>query len=457
MKNCLPIQKNKDVEFWWQLTGYHLAAMIDAAGYSAEKQYEVLLFHYHWIVSRYPPLLKHIVPKKSSNEVLWDVKVPRLGPAPDTDGRPKFKSLVAYDGSPLEYSWKWNTTTGEPDIRYSWEAINNASGTAADPLNHDPSLEYMEEVVNVLPATDYTWYRHFLAELYDPDRGVYAKELEQGDPPATTLMHAVEYNKKVSFGLKSYFLTRKLHIGGDPATLQEWDAAIVKLHPGKSHPGRDALMNFFTNSPEGQLMKPNVMGMDDVEPSKSRLKMYFTSRHTSFDSVREIMTMGGLRDLPESSLQDLRSLILAILGLPSDFPENAEITPESTGGSEWSDFEALCEGFIYFFDIAHTSGKPEVKFYLTTRKYGSDDLTIARNLVAWMHAHGRGAYADAYLGMLERLSEHRGLENGKGMHAYISYQCTEKGEPDIKSYISPELYHRARYAVVGNGHAGKTS
>ena len=63
----------------------------------------------------------------------------------------------------------------------------------------------MEKVPNVLLGTDSTWYRHFLAELYDPDRSVYAKELEQGDPPATTLMHAVEYNKNASFGLKSYF------------------------------------------------------------------------------------------------------------------------------------------------------------------------------------------------------------------------------------------------------------
>ena len=226
------------------------------------------------------------------------------------------------------------------------------------------------------------------------------------------------------------------------------DGAIMKLNPGRSHPGRDALMNFLATSPEGQLMKPNVMGMDDVEPSKSRLKMYFTSRHTSFHSVREVMTMGGLRDVSESSLQDLRSLILTVLGLPDDYPEDAEISVESTGANAWPDFDALCEGFIYFFDIAPTSGKPEVKFYLTTRKYGADDLTIARNLMAWLHAHGRGAYADAYLSMLEKLAEHRGLENGKGLHAYISYQCTEKGEPDVKSYISPELYHRARYTAV---------
>lgn len=54
VKNCLPPPIDKDAEFWWRLTGYHLAVMIDAAGYSTEKQYETLLFHYHWIVSKQP-------------------------------------------------------------------------------------------------------------------------------------------------------------------------------------------------------------------------------------------------------------------------------------------------------------------------------------------------------------------------------------------------------------------
>ena len=66
---------------------------------------------------------------------------------------------------------------------------------------------------------------------------------------------------------------------------------------------------------------------------------------------------------------------------------------------------------LRFFDIAQTSGKPEVKFDLITRKYGAENLTIARNLVVWLRAHGRGAYADAYLGMLDKPAEHRDFEN----------------------------------------------
>ncbi|KAH9206690.1 tryptophan dimethylallyltransferase-domain-containing protein [Leptodontidium sp. 2 PMI_412] len=270
--NTLPAPANKDTKFWWGITGYYLAVMIDQAGYSIERQYEVLLFHYQWIV-------------------------PRLGPAPHPDGSPAFKALIAYDGSPSEYSWKWNTSKGEPDIRYLWEAIGPKAGKAANPLNHDPSLGYMEKVTHALPNANFSLYRYFLAQLYDPDR---------------------TYNKKKSFGLKSYFLPRKLFLGGDPATMQEWDAAIRKLNPDGKHPGRDALITFLATSREGRLMKPNVMGMDNVEPDKSRLKMYFTSAHTSFKSVREIMTMDGIRDISEESLLDFHDS--NCLGAPRGLP-----------------------------------------------------------------------------------------------------------------------------------------
>lgn len=82
------------------------------------------------------------------------------------------------------------------------------------------------------------------------------------------------------------------------------------------------------------------------------------------------MTKGELRHNPESSLQDLRSLIIAVLGLPDDFSGDAKISFASTSGNAWPDFEALCEDIIYFFDIAPMNSKAKVKLYLTTRKNG---------------------------------------------------------------------------------------
>lgn len=38
-------------DYWWRVTGPHLAALVSMAGYTTEQQYEALLFYYHWIVS----------------------------------------------------------------------------------------------------------------------------------------------------------------------------------------------------------------------------------------------------------------------------------------------------------------------------------------------------------------------------------------------------------------------
>ncbi|RYP11330.1 hypothetical protein DL764_000148 [Monosporascus ibericus] len=109
------------------------------------------------------------------------------------------------------------------------------------------------------------------------------------------------------------------------------------------------------------------MGMDDVEPSKSRLKMHFASRYTSFKSARVAMTMGGLRDISESSLQDPRPIILAILGLLDDYPGYSEISVESTGGNAWPDFEAYASVSSTSSTSLPRAAIPDVKFYLTTR------------------------------------------------------------------------------------------
>lgn len=53
LSKLLP-SRDIDSDFWWNLTGKHLALLLDAAGYAIERQYEALLFHYHWAVSGPP-------------------------------------------------------------------------------------------------------------------------------------------------------------------------------------------------------------------------------------------------------------------------------------------------------------------------------------------------------------------------------------------------------------------
>lgn len=72
-----------------------------------------------------------------------------------------------------------------------------------------------------------------------------------------------------------------------PRNFAEMDNAIVKVNPGKNYPGRNALMNFLASSPKGQFMSRNVLGIDDVEPSKLRLKICFTTHATPTSTQSE--------------------------------------------------------------------------------------------------------------------------------------------------------------------------
>lgn len=166
---------------------------------------------------------------------------------------------MAHDGSPLEYSWKWNTTTSEPDIRYSWEPFNPGADSIGNPKNHAISLDYMKKVPRVAPDADFTWARYFLAELE-----------KDNDQPALRFLHAVEFNRTKKFGLKSYFLPRayKLLEGGDSETMAEWDAAVMKLDP--TNAGRKTLMDFIASNFEGQVLIPVYVAFQVSEKYRLR-------------------------------------------------------------------------------------------------------------------------------------------------------------------------------------------
>ncbi|KAI2643565.1 dimethylallyl tryptophan synthase GliD1 [Xylaria nigripes] len=412
--------RDADCDYWWKLTGEHLANMLEAAGYDLERRYSAMLFHYHWIV-------------------------PYMGPRPVADGTVKWKSLLGVDGSPIEYSWKWNTPNKEPDVRYTMEPINQFTGTAMDPLNQTASKEMLHRISEIVPTVDLTWYNHFLATLFDHDMSKYAKEAKEGAHFSTTVVHAAEFLPK-GLSIKTYFVPRLLGQTKGQIMLAQWEQSLQKLEAHNA--ARAALNEFLTTNLEGQLLSPFMLAVDNVVPEKSRLKFYFQTPHTSFASVREIMTLGGRRKVSESNLEDLRTLISAITSIPEDFPEDAEVpcAPEYDFSAQdnFVELPILLSGYLYYFDIAPGGSLPNVKFYSPVRRYGRDDLSLANAIVDWMNNHGRAGYGEQFLSMLHSLAQHRRLEDGKGLQTYVSCLFGIDGELDITSYIGPEAFDRAR-------------
>lgn len=94
--------------------------------------------------------------------------------------------------------------------------------------------------------------------------------------------------------------------------------------------------------------------MDDVAPSQARLKLYFQTPHTSFNSVLSFMSLGGLTPLSSQQTADLRSLVAASLG--ANFPDDQEVPYPAAyhpaAEDNFVELPILLAGYLYYFDIA---------------------------------------------------------------------------------------------------------
>lgn len=392
--------------------------MLSEAGYSVHEQYEAMLFHYH-------------------------IVVPRLGPCLPSSGVPKWKSLLTVDGTPIEYSWKWNTAGGMPDVRYTMEPIGAFTGTRIDPLNQQSTKDLLYELGLAMPSLDLTLFHHFSTTFYDSDKEKYFTE--PGAHLATTMSLAFEF-LKTGLSVKAYFAPKKLGHSG-PVKLNVWEDAIRGIAPNNA--SLDKVFDFIKTDAEGLMLQPFMLAIDCVEPSKSRVKLYVQTPHTTFDSVRAIMTMGGAIKGLEGVLADLEDLIQLAAGVERGYPSSREL-PASPGYApaalaNFKDLPILLSGYLYYFDVAPGSSVPDIKFYIPIRRYGRDDLQIARGIMQWMEARGRGRFNDNYMRILQSLSTHRTLESAIGVQTYIS--CAfQKGDLSITTYMGPEAFHPARLA-----------
>ncbi|KAF4595533.1 Aromatic prenyltransferase, DMATS type [Ophiocordyceps camponoti-floridani] len=360
-----------------------------------------------------------------------------MGPRPSIDGHLSCPSVYG-DGIPLEYSWKWNTASTPPDVRYTLESIGPNSRTSLDPLNHDANIDFLEKVKRVEPSTDLSINQHFLNTLFDPDRTKYAfmsRSLH------LTMAATIEFLRSGLF-TKTYFQPPSLDVDNPSiAPMPVWEESLAKLQP--KSPARQAMHDFLQTNPEGKLLRPITLALDNNAAASTRLKLYLTTPHTSFASVREILTLGGAKPTPDDMLEQVRSLISAVACLDGPLSDDEELPMTSqehyTNGDVLRTAPGLTSGFVYYFDIgSEETTTPDVKLYILTRPYGKDDISIGRGLVDWMNRHGRGQYGKQYLDMLEAISPHRNPGKEKGQHIYVSC-IINKDHLNITSYFVPRM------------------
>lgn len=332
-------------------------------------------------------------------------------------------------------------------MRLTIEAINELSGTRFDPLNQSPSLELFQRLAGILPQLDPSWTSHFLSTFYDHDKAKYVQESQSasGMPLRSTMLVCFEFGRNGTTS-KTYLSPRKLGQQGF-APLSEYMSAIQALGPSRA---LDALTDFLSTSPEGPSLKPFMLAVDNIAPSASRLKFYFATPRTSYNSIREVLTLGGRVTNPalESKLRPLHELVKAIMPTPVDLPDDADIppppssaTPSQSQSDSASDMASqrpdFVAGYQYYFDIAPGASLPDIKFYIPIRKQQMNDRVVADGLTDWMRAQGRGGFCDGYVRALEGLAGGKDLNQCHGLHTHICCMVKANGEFEVTSYLAP--------------------
>ncbi|KAJ5088254.1 hypothetical protein N7456_011870 [Penicillium angulare] len=397
-----------DSDFWGSLTGPPLAILLKEAGYSIHQQVEILQFHHHWVV-------------------------PSLGSAPDSNSAAKWQTILNPNGIPLEYAWNWNTSTGKPQIRTSWEPIGSEAGTNLDPLNQSMYGEYLNRLAKVIPNTDLTWSDSLLSSLFSPDKDAYTKPGAL-DKPSTSVVAGMEFTHPGAFRAKGYFVSR---LPGQklPLPLSHWSKALSALNPNNK---RAVLEEFLTTNSEGKGLRPYMAAVDHhAGSSGSRLKWYMKTASTSFRSVREIMTLGGRIPDLDRELDGLYDLIKKLGHLSVDHPEEKETVLPTDESMNFLGIPKTAH-YFYYFDIAAYAELPVVKIYIPLQNYRKNDLDIARTIVDWMEAQGRGSYGENYLRVLQGLADGK-LEECWGYHTFFSFAVKANGKVDVTSYLAPSL------------------
>ncbi|KAI3321860.1 tryptophan dimethylallyltransferase-domain-containing protein [Xylariaceae sp. AK1471] len=389
---------------WCQHVGKALGTLLFNAGYSSDVQYRSL-------------------------EFFTQLVAPNLGafPAVTGDYTQSWHSFMTDDGCPVELSWDWGTSDFQPTIRYSMEPIGLHAGTSSDPDNLLTGPAFQDQLIQLLPDMRLEWFNHFGNFFNDRGDGdgeslgikdhnssiFYAFDLSEGETTA-----------KVYFFLKYRAMSRK------QSNLEVLSEAINSA-PHSTEGNLHAFSKFsqFLGDASSVGLENEMVAIDLIDPLESRFKIYFRSRETTFDSVINIMTLGGRTQSPklQQGLEDLHCLWNALFGVyPSRSHPLKEVSHRTAG-------------ILYNVEFRLGDEFPVAKIYLPVRHYSQNDGAVIRALDKYFQSHQRGSYMTAYTSAMTELFGSKSLVTQSGIQTYVGCTIRPNGTLRVVSYFKPPL------------------
>ncbi|RDA94310.1 hypothetical protein CP533_3799 [Ophiocordyceps camponoti-saundersi (nom. inval.)] len=404
---------DEDERYWGSKICPLAGRMMKWARYSTSEQYRVMAFLFTYII-------------------------PSCGPKPNDEGDLHWKICMNYDCTPLQLSLNFHND--EITLRTCNVPISRISGTAHDPINQQAPLEAMTRQQRALPSQDTRWFDHFVSNLFlEPDAAA-ALKTKANDVQIRTgvqciLSHDFPHGKvqcKVTFAP----FWKAFATGSEMKTVI-WDAILglgddVALY----RPALDVLDRYLaSDNAKAAGAMASFFSFDSVlegDYKRSRIKIYFCTVRTAFDSMVDIYTLGGSLSGPEMvrSIDALRILWKAIVKVPEEWPDDTDLpsNPSSTAM------------VIFNFEIRPGRELPTPKIYLPAHYYGRSDLEMADGMDVFFQSQGLDAVYSSYKENFIRcfMNSDKQLT---AVHHDVSFSMTPSG-PYVTAYYKPELNTR---------------
>ncbi|KAI1163401.1 aromatic prenyltransferase [Nemania serpens] len=290
------------------------------------------------------------------------------------------------DGTPLEVSWDWGTNDGPPMIRYSIEPIGLYAGSSLDPGNMIAAPAFQEQLLHSLGNMRLDWFQHF-KEFFDVRNEEAGFVRDTGDHN-TSIFYAFD-SSPTEITAKVYFFPKIRARATGKSSLEVLSQAIHAA----PHSTNDMLKSWdmfcdFSSNPGGQALEHEMLAIDLISPLESRLKIYFRCRETTFNSVINIMTVGGRIKNPKlyQGLEDLNRLWNAL------FHTDADVPPEQS----LPKVDHRTAGILYNIEFRLGDTYPVAKIYLPVRHYSRSDEAVIQGSNLYFQHHQRGKYMPSY-------------------------------------------------------------
>jgi 4-O-dimethylallyl-L-tyrosine synthase len=257
---------NRDVKFWWETSGAILGMMLESVSLDLHLQYHHLFFYYCILA---PALGKH--PSRQSS----------------------YKSFMTDDFTPLEFSFSWDGT--KSTVRLSIEPIGPETGGSEDHFNTVMAEKLIRHFSHSSMNLDLQLFNHFRRIFgVSPENANKLDEVWDPAEPRSQIFLGFD----LDFGkitTKAYFVPMLKAMESGKSRLQLVSEGISELDSqGIFVKGAFAVFEeYLTSCPPQSQPEVEMVAIDCKKPRSSRIKIYTRSRSTSFDTVRDVYTLGG--------------------------------------------------------------------------------------------------------------------------------------------------------------------